>query len=431
MTWGAVAIGGAGLIGSLAGGVMAGDASNNAAQMQNQAGADARNQYDQRTAEGALRQLAMLYGPTKAKSIFRATFPKDTVDKIFGTPATAGTPGTPPTGGGGQTFSQLQDAYNAALRRQQDARQGGYSDVGNMQNLASLRQQLDDASTNGTRGTAGTAATDAVPGTIDMSAFDAGGPGIESQMNDYRNQAKTAGDQYLTGFDNSTQGLLRDSQGIEKMALGYGDGERTRINRDAATALTGANRVTEGRMRANGLGTSSALGNQLGANATSNFNATQDQLSGLGDRQIAMNTGLKQNTLALKSGRQGTRDAAAMNLQERDLGLAAKPIDMALQNATGAAMNPWLGQNTTQYFPGAAGGGGAVIGNTLSAMGGQLTGFGAQTLANGQSNNQLQQLLLQQRLSNMPVPNTGLSNYGNLTNISGSGRNINQLLGNG
>lgn len=419
VAWVGVGVGVAGIAASAYGASQSAKAAGQAADATNQAGADARNQYDEQTAMGALRQLAMLYGPEDAQRIFKATFPKETVNKIFGQAAVAGTPGTPGTGNMGRDFGRVNDEYDAARSQLAEAeRKGDWFNVQRLRpQVETLRGQLNQS--RGEAPTDGTPGTDAVPGSLDVDAFNNMGPGVQQQMEGYRAEAKTAGDQYLGGYDRGTRGLLRQSQGIEKASMGFGDSERKRINRDAGTALTGANRVTESRLRANGLGSSSVLGNQLAGNARNIYNSQQDQLGQLGDRQNMFNTGLRQNTLGLNSQRTAGRDAASMQLQERDLGLAARPIDMRLQTATNAAMNPWLGQNTTQYFPGASGGGGAIMGQFASGVGGQLAGWGMQSLTNQQQLQQYQEMMRRNQGGGGGGP-SGFGNYGG-TNFGSGG----------
>jgi len=68
-----------------------------------------------------------------------------------------------------------------------------------------------------------------------------------------------------------------------------------------------------------------------------------------------------------------------LGVQDRSLSAAAQPINTRLSALTGAAQNPFLGQSTSQYYPGVSGGASALqtFGNSISGFGGLAMGAGA------------------------------------------------------
>lgn len=380
---GAVGIGG---ISSLFGADNAADGARDAANAQVQAGRDAMTAYDTRTAQGAARQMALLYGPAEAEKMIRGTFDTETANKIFGRAAKPGSMTTQEQDRRAQLQADRDRLRTQKSRAPQQWISGepnpAYTDwlaKGGPDGLDFTNTRLQEVERELAQLDAKAGGQDEIKGSMDRDAWNAMGPGLSSEMEDYRKVAEGKGRDTLTSFDGDTSALLRDSMAIEKGAQDFGEIERQRINRDSGDALTGLNRMTESKLRGMGLGSSSVLGNQLAGNTREVFNSTQDQLGALGDRQIGLRTGLKKDTLGLKSGRMNQRTGLGLSLDERDLNLRAKPLDMKLQSFTGAAMNPWLGQNTTQYFPGVSGDGAAsqTWGNMMSGMGGQFAGAGA------------------------------------------------------
>lgn len=190
----------------------------------------------------------------------------------------------------------------------------------------------------------------------------------------------------------------KGAAGIMGMADAYGRGREKTITRDAARAGKSADAKTRAALAASGLGNSTLLGNQIGANARNTEEAKQTALQNLGDAQTGLKTGLasgflnKRNdtftnlfgnwagsaerTLGQNTANDYARSNARTVLDTESLNRALQLKQMTpntLLSAMGSGVtNPWLGQSTSQYYPGYSGAGSALanLGSGAMALGG-------------------------------------------------------------
>lgn len=162
------------------------------------------------------------------------------------------------------------------------------------------------------------------------------------------------------------------ASGAEGIARGYGAGANAMIDQETARSLRAANAVSQARLNAGGLGNSTFVANQLGnnqLNATRQANLqklgvmqdTTDRVLGARENRIGTERGLAAARTGLGTGR-----AALFNDQRNR---NAQFQAAALQSSV---VNPWLGQNTTSYYPGSSGAGSlfASLGTGLAGLAG-------------------------------------------------------------
>lgn len=201
--------------------------------------------------------------------------------------------------------------------------------------------------------------------------------------------------------------LLADAGDIETMIAGYGKGQEERIRRDSERSLTGSNRLARAALMGRGLGAGTSYTGAIERNARSANESMGDQLSALGDRQIQMRSAAAGDKINLRS-----------NLASQLLQFKSQPINAEMNYATSNIQNPWQGVNTTQYVSSASPGAnsGAVWGNLLSGVGGQLSNLGMMGYLNGQGsvnapNSSLSSLVGTQQNPGTTYLNSGIPNF--------------------
>lgn len=193
--------------------------------------------------------------------------------------------------------------------------------------------------------------------------------------------------------------LTQDAYGgLDRIAGQHGAQRASQIREDANRATRASNQQTMARMTASGLGNSSLLSSVMGANAAEIERGAQRSLQDAADATTQMRLGVgaqgASSLAGLLSQRAGT--AASMldtdtarrmssagvlsDLRERSMGkryaLDQMPIDQMLSIQQGQIFNPWLGQNTSQYYPGQSGMASALVtgGNAAAGLGGMMYG---------------------------------------------------------
>jgi len=181
----------------------------------------------------------------------------------------------------------------------------------------------------------------------------------------------------------------------------FGKGREDIIRRDAQRGLNNANAGSTAEMIASGLGASTLTQNAKAQNARTYGDIQSNALQSLGDSQLSAIMGAKQwgygneneinqagrnRMLSREGGRtalQGQqtdrlagRMAGGSGIQERNadrntqLGMQAPMLKYSMFQSP--QFNPFLGMDTTRYFPGASPGGAFMssVGNSMSAAGG-------------------------------------------------------------
>jgi hypothetical protein len=207
---------------------------------------------------------------------------------------------------------------------------------------------------------------------------------------------------YKGGTDSILGTYDKGAAGIMNIADAYGRGREQTINRDSERMNKSADARSRAALAASGLGNSTLLGNQLTANARNAQESKQSALQNLGDAQVGLKTGLASNFLNQRNSTYNNLFNNWAGTAERTMGqnlandysrsqgrtvLDTESLNRYLQlgqmtpntllSALGSNVtNPWLGQNTSQYYPGYSGAGSALanLGSGAMALGGQQMG---------------------------------------------------------
>jgi len=237
-------------------------------------------------------------------------------------------------------------------------------------------------------------------GGIDRDAFNAfaADRGVIPQLEDLATLTSTANRDIRERFDQGARTAMRDTHqnlgrfrrdmsGAIGEARQFGRGANQLIDENAAKALQHANQTAEARLAAAGLGTSSLGASFRAANTREIDRQAREQKLGVLNDRSRMLQGIRQN-LAEGSGRLGDILAqrrlgivgARTDVQNANLNRWLRQRLMPIQTQTAmmqaAPLNPWLGQNVSQFYPGASGGA-----NALGTLGSGLTTLGAIGLA--------------------------------------------------
>lgn len=191
--------------------------------------------------------------------------------------------------------------------------------------------------------------------------------------------------------------ILSRGQAAEGMASLWGRDREAVVRDENAAAQKAAQARARAQLNASGFGASSeraVTDAGIGVQYNRNLN---DQLAGINDTRLGQQMAMRGQTNQLAAAMGGQRTGSlsnmletdiarryavsaafpqlAMALQNRDFQLQQQAGAMGLQVLGGATFNPWLNQNTTQYFQG-GGIGGALqgIGNSATAAGSYLLG---------------------------------------------------------
>lgn len=353
-----------GLLGGL-GSIFGAAGGSSAAKAQIQASRDAMNQYDTRTAEGMARQALALYGPD-AEQYLREALPKETFDKLFGTPAANPNFSDKNRKRLADIDAEIQQL--SQIRSTQDL--GGRQKYG--EKLNALKAER-DALVRDAGGSAGTS------GSLDLAKFNEyakNNPGFLAKMKQIADAEEGKGASLLGEFNADSDRLASQGDQIAREASKYGEQERKRIKLASERALTSLNRTTGSRLMGAGLGNSTLMTGALAGNTQRVRESEDNAIGNVNDRMLSLLTGIRQGNLSGMYGRAGQKTGLQASLLDRNLNLRQAPLATELQMTTGAAFNPWLGHNTSQYYPGLSPSGTALstIGNSISGAGGLILG---------------------------------------------------------
>lgn len=194
------------------------------------------------------------------------------------------------------------------------------------------------------------------------------------------------------GFEGDAGRIGQMAGGAEGIARGYGAGSNALIDQQTARAIKAANATSQARLNAGGLGGSTFAANQqanntllgnLGAAEQKNEirRQTTDRVLGARQNRVGTERALSSARTGLATGRAGLFDAsrrANTNFQNQAL--------------TSQIMNPWLGQSSSQYYPGSSPGG-----SLFATLGTGIAGLGSAQQQNTQSQEYMD--ILRQALS--------------------------------
>jgi len=369
----------------------------------NKAGSDALGLYDSRTMDALMRSGYLNFGP-QFMDIMRASLPGEVLTdtqklRDLGLPVE---PNREWYGEGDDADKQYQRDVDEFTAKQR-AIQGALGAIGGK----SLYDQQRDLSEHGL-----SQGTNILYGGGGQGAL--GGRGgllgninraIGGQKKDIR-QVRAGYNNLLgdvSGFFGNARGQVGDAyRRAEGEARGWAQGREGQIREDSAEALKNQNQLTQAAM--GGLGANTLVGNQLQQNAQQNQRETSraltdlgaartdrvmgaqlsgaDALRGLFGQEGALSAGIgsqRQGAMErMRGGLQGLRMqkagsmyGAEQALLAQQLGLMGAPLGMAGGFTQSGQFNPFLGHNTSQYFPGYSPGGSAA-----NALGGGLGSLG-------------------------------------------------------
>jgi hypothetical protein len=236
----------------------------------------------------------------------------------------------------------------------------------------------------------------------------ASGAGAIGQLEGLNQDAKRQGGNLIRGFDRGSaeiSGFFDKARreatgrfdnlatGAEGIAANYGRGGSDLIDQEAQRALTGANQTSTAALQASGFGNSTLVGNQLAGNERDiSLGATRQKLDlqrESTDRLLAARSARQSGLASLDSSFLGQQGAVMAGQQAQRAGLQQANQERIMQTGLygpqamlglgqSSVFNPFLGQNTSQYYPGYSPLGSALVskGNSLTAAGGAMAGGG-------------------------------------------------------
>ena len=330
-----------------------------------------KNQFD----IGKALQLAMAYGGEQALPMIQAMLGPEAASQLFGTP---GTGATPLTDAEQRRLAELKQQRgtmgNQSVVDRLRAQRGGNRGQASAPNTSAIDAEIAalESKAGGSPGTAGR---------FNVEDFKKLGPNFFGQMNTLADQAKQQGEAGLAGLDTGLAGLRADDAKLKADAeKNYQDISGT-LERDAGRALTGTNRASIAAANASGMGGSSVVGNQIGANAMRLREVLNDGKMNLAQQKNQFMTGLGERSLDRNQALTLSRYGLGQDVANRDIGMRSGALSSQMGLLTGAAFNPWLNRDSSQYFqPGGAGVGSQMLGNTAAGMGSQILGYSLENL---------------------------------------------------
>lgn len=375
----AAIIGGA----ALAGGGIAAYGSMQAAKSQNKGADAARRLYQQRTDEGMVRNVFAAMGRKQGMEYLRNNMPQDSFDAMFGSSGAD-------IAGSQQKMQSLQGRLDQIKKTKTGKMSKADKDA-----LGAEKARL-QSEYNGLRDSlrSGQGSFDANPNRQNSFAGDE--PDNGGYIGEAEGHAATAQQGLaaaMGGYNADTEqlraqglsdlGMIRsDNQKMLDTASRWGSGREEIIRRDYERGLKEADATSMADMIGSGMGASTLMTNAKSANRRNMGYMQQDALQTLSDQQLSTRLGVQQSgatasaqqramNLQQMAGRVGNRTQMELNNVDRNYNYGSVGTQMRQQLATSNIMNPWLNQNTTQYFPGMSPGGSALMnmGNTVSAVG--------------------------------------------------------------
>lgn len=206
----------------------------------------------------------------------------------------------------------------------------------------------------------------------------------------------------LASYDTGGGRVMSQAMRGEDLARAWGQGREKIIEQDAGRQLRSADDTSKAMLAAAGLSNSTAMAQALQGNREAVGRNRDRAMQDLADSQIDRQRGAASDTLRaslqLDTGRNSAQQLALnrtygradgrMQLENqnltRDIGMRQGELDQALQVLQSPQLNPWLGQDTSRYYPGSS-----VLGSAL-----QTAGSGASALGSyGMGQNATLQLL--------------------------------------
>ncbi len=358
----------------IGGAALGAESAREGAQAQIQAGRDAQKLYTNETDLGQARALLFAMGD-QALPYLQATLPRDRYQRLFGRPAATAEDRT--------RFRTELDQARQTLARYKTSGGNGYLDNAARAagvdipaltaRVGELQQILDNPNDTGS------------PGVFDSNAISGmtQGGGYLGQLGTLAGQFADRGATTMADFNRDTSRLEGMGQSMGLGLSTYGDSERARVRREGKETNKAMDRAAVARLNASGLGQSTLTANALSENARRVGNDTSDKLGRINDAQFDRGLGIQQANLGLATDRATRRTGLQGTLNDQEYQYRLAPLAAKQSLLTSNVFQPFLGQSTTQYFPGVSPS--ASAGNTWgSFMGGTGGLLAGNAMAGGQ-----------------------------------------------
>lgn len=173
-------------------------------------------------------------------------------------------------------------------------------------------------------------------------------------------------------FGQGVAGLNNLYGGSEGLAEQYGRGGEALIDQETARTLKGANQSSAAQLAASGFGNSTAGANQSSQNAINANLAGSEAKLNLRNQALQTRLGVRGQQAGAQQTNIGRQADLSGNQLNNQMGYSQQPIQTQLSALNSSVMNPFLGQNTSQYYPGYSAAGTALAnsGNALGTYGG-------------------------------------------------------------
>ncbi len=269
---------------------------------------------------------------------------------------------------------------------------------------------------------AGIAPAAASAQTAAMGRFDASTAGLADLYGglagNLNARMKAGSDATLASYDRGAAGVTTNAQkGLAELS-GFGRDREAIIRRDAGKLRDELDAQTRSQLAAAGFGGTTIAANQTASNARQAAEVEQNQLADLGEfttlqkvdqrnrlsdlgerlftNRAGLQAGLFQSAIgqAERLGTQGAQTAAGLASQragydfaaiDRQAQLSQLPLAAALGVQTSAVANPWLGQNTSAFYPGVSGVGTAA--SSIGNLGASIAGMSLMDLWSNRRSN--------------------------------------------
>jgi hypothetical protein len=367
-------VGGLGL--SALGSIFGGSSASKQAKADRKAAEEGRNFAQNQYSQGQLRQLSLLLGGDRGLDLFKRLVSKEDQTKVLGQKATD------------PTFTDQQRARLTEIENQlklgtsdRPAAAGVYGRAaGQGTSISSeTRKRLEQEKADLIAAAGG---KPGITAQIDEESIKGLGGGVLGEYDKLRAESKKAQGGILSDFDAGTAQLAGATGEMRRLVSGYGKQEEERIRRDTAESFDNANRAANNTALSRGMGASSFLTDAYGANARDATRTLNDGLGGVADNRTRLNLGVLGQGQQMLAGRLAGRSGLMSSAADRDTQLGLGAANVYQSAVTGSVMNPWLGQNVTQYFPSASPSASAMgtLGSSFAGIGSPILGAGLASL---------------------------------------------------
>jgi hypothetical protein len=332
-------------------------------------------------AQDYLQNLAMLYGPQRAREMFKARYGNDQYEQMFGRSGTA-----------------PSSAEQARIRTLEDQRRTLMSGG----TLGANNRSVSPASGLArTRPAAGTPGSDRAKALADIDAelntLRTGGAGNKGKttesdfdkmfgdatlLEQYKGllpKAQQQGKDLLSQFDTDSGKAMSMADLLAAEADQYGQRRINQVDVDAGRQLVGLNRGSVAQMAASGVGSGSLFNQATRGNTQNVMETAQRSKDALEDQRLGLKLNLGQQRVGMAQQNAGTRLGIQGANIDRESNLERLPMDVQLNSMQMPSLNPGQSFNAGPLanVSSPAGVFGNAIAGFASNLGGQMYGQAA------------------------------------------------------